>query len=39
MNTHLPNGTYWCCSSSYNGLSKIEKFNPNKPISELAKSK
>lgn len=28
MFNNLPDGTYWSCSKSYNGLSKIDKYRP-----------
>ena len=31
---HLPNGSYWCCSSQYKGLSQLLRFGTTQSISD-----
>lgn len=34
---HLPEGSYWCCSSSYNGLSQTARFNTSQRIEDATR--
>lgn len=34
---HLPEGSYWCCSSTYNGLSQSARFNTSQSLRDVTR--